>query len=90
MRCRKKCMYFNVNSLVFLRSQMSATMRLFSSVSEALPSHAPGPVCWRLDGILWERTLEDRSSLLGLGDWSSHGDNTEHHQYQAQDSHHLN
>ena len=58
-------------------------MRLLGSVPESLPSHAPGPVCWRLDGILGKSTLEL------LGDRSSHDDHTEHQEQQAQNSPHL-
>ena len=62
---------------------MSATVRLFGSVSKSLSSRAPSPVCWRLDGILGKRTLEL------LGDWPSHDDHTEHQEQQAQSSPHL-
>ena len=64
----------------------SATVRLFRPISESLSSHAPGPVCRRLDRILGKRTLQHRG-LLGNG--ASHADNAEHQEYQAQNSKHL-
>ena len=66
----------------------STTMRLLGPVSKALSGRAPGPFCWRLDRILGKRTLEDWSLLL-LGNRASHGDNTEHQEYQTQKTPHL-
>ena len=75
-------LYFNCPQV----SEISATVRLLGSVPESLPSHAPGPVCRRLDRILGKRTLQHRG-LLGNG--ASHADNAEHQEYQAQNSKHL-